>query len=250
MSFFAVIAIILLLALMFGGLYISRMAHQREVEDGERREALRVRRSRQHKVEELFDTLMSYDRNPELLMHLQSMLVEDSHSLAELVPEDKHSQERLQYYQDLERTIDALGDNANQPLTPATDREILLMKRHFNRTAKLLKRRVTEGALSEGEADVHLERLRRRTLELEAEAYKFQAVQARDSGDLAVAAAYYKHAKDMLINSDIHYPEKTEQIRKLSRLIAGLYTSEFDEPAPAEETKALPKSSQSASDKG
>jgi len=249
-SFIAIIAIIGLIALMFGGLYISRMAHQREVEDIEMREALRVRRSRQHKVEELFDTLMSYDRNPELLMHLQSMLIEDAQKLAELAPEDQHSQERLQYYQDLERTIEALGDNANQPLTPTSDREILLMKRHFSRTAKLIKRRVSEGALTEGEADVHLERLRRRTLELEAETYKMQAVQARESGDLAIAAAYYKHAKDMLINSDIHYEDKTEQIRKLSRLIAGLYTSEFEETDKEDDAKALPNASQSASDNG
>lgn len=250
MSFFAIIAIIALIALMFGGLYISRLAHQREIEDSEMREALRVRRSRQHKVEELFDTLMSYDRNPELLMHLQSMLIEDAQKLLELAPDDKHSQDRLQYYQDLERTIEALGDNANQPLTPTTDREILLMKRHFSRTAKLINRRITDGALTEGEADVHLERLRRRTLELEAEAYKLQAVQARENGDLAIAAAYYKHAKDMLINSDIHYQDKTEQIRKLSRLIAGLYTSEFEESDKKEDAKALPNASQSASDKG
>lgn len=250
MSFFAIIAIILLIALMFGGLYISRLAHEREVEDSERREALRVKRSRQHKVEELFDTLMSYDRNPELLMHLQVMLVEDAQSLVELTPEDTHAKERLQYYQDLERTIEALGTNANQPITPTSDREIMLMKRHFNRTAKLIKQRIAEGLLTEGEADVHLERLRRRTLELEAEAYKYQAVQARENGDLALAAAYYKHAKDMLINSDIHYEHKTEQIRKLSRLIAGLYTSEFEEPDAKEEAEASAKPNQSASDNG
>lgn len=246
MSFFAIIASVFLVGLMFGGLYISRMAHQREVEDEERREALRVRRSRQHKVEELFDTLMRYDRNPELLMHLQSMLVEDAQSLAELNPDDAHSKDRLHYYEELEKTIEALGDQANQPETPTTDRDIQLIKRHFGRTGKLIRRRVIDGAINEGEGDIHLERLRRRTLELEAEAYKFQAAEARDNGDLAMAAAYYKHAKDMLINSDIHYEAKTEQIRKLSRQIAGLYTSEFDEP----EAKALPKDSQSASDKG
>ncbi|WP_108125350.1 hypothetical protein [Saccharospirillum mangrovi] len=245
MSFFAIIAIIFLIALMFGGVYVSRMAHQKEVEQEELREALRVRKSRQNKVEELFDTLMSYDRNPELLLHLQAMLVDDSQGLLELSPTDNNMQERLQYYQDLERTIDALGDKANQPQTPTSDREIHLIKRHFGRTAKLLNRRVTEGALSDGEAEVHIERLRRRTLELEAEAYQYQAVQARDGGDLAMAAAYYKHAKDMLINSDIHYPEKTEHIRKLSRLIAGLYTSEFDEA-----DKASAKADQSSASKG
>lgn len=245
MSFFAIIAILFLIALMFGGLYISRMAHQKEVEEEELREALRVRKSRQHKVEELFDTLMSYDRNPELLLHLQGMLVEDAQSLVELSPANTNMQERLQYYQDLERTIEALGDKANQPETPTTDRDIHLIKRHFGRTNKLLNRRVTEGALSEGEAEVHAERLKRRTLELEAEAYQYQAVQARDDGDLAMAAAYYKHAKDMLINSDIHYPEKTEHIRKLSRLIAGLYTSEFDES-----DKEAAKADQSSATKG
>lgn len=250
MSFFAIIAIIILIALMFGGLYISRMAHQHEIEYEERREALRVRRSRQNKVEELFDTLMSYDRNPELLMHLQSMLVDDSQQLVDLAPDDPHSKERLQYYQDLERTIDALGDRANTPQTPTSDREVHLIKRHFGRAAKLIKRRTDDGSLSEGEAEIHTERLRRRTLELEAEAYKYQAAQSRESGDLAMAAAYYKHAKDMLINSDIHYTEKTEQIRKLSRLIAGLYTSEFDEPADGSTAKALPSDRQSASDKG
>lgn len=250
MSFVTILTILFLLGLMAGGLYLSRLATLRQTEDEELKQRMRQRRTRQSEVEELFDTLMVYDRNPALLMHLQGMLVEDAEALVELAPREQHSHERLDYYKGLERTIDELGELADNPETPSSDRQLHLMKRHFGRTMKLIRTRVEQLAMSDSDSRNHLERLRRRTLELEADAYKQQGLNARTNGDLSTAAAYYKHAKDMLINSEISYDEKTEQIRKLSRMISGLYTSEFDEPEDetAEDEAADAPASESQSD--
>ncbi|GGX53451.1 hypothetical protein [Saccharospirillum salsuginis] len=246
MSWLAILILILLLGLIIGGLYISRMATVKQMEAQELKARLRQRRARLSEVEELFSTLMIYDRNPELLGALKDRLVQEAEVMVDMAPKDPACQRDLEYYQGLANDIDQLGDLQNQPETPTSDRQINIIKRHFGRTMKLIRNVMNRGEMNELSGHEHLARLKRNTLMLEVEAYKLQGQRAKENQDTSTAAAYFKHAKDMLIASDIPFDGKSKQIKTISRMITGLYSSEFD---PEDDKEASDNDNQSASDK-
>lgn len=246
MSWFAILILILLIGLIVGGLYISRMATIKQMEEQELKARLRQRRLRQGEIEELFSTLMIYDRNPDLLGALQALMAHEAEVMLDMAPNDPACRRDLEYYQGLADDIEQLGDRVNQPETPTSDRQINIIKRHFGRTMKLIRALMNRSEMSELVGHDHLARLKRNTLLLEVEAYKLQGQRAKDNHDTSSAAAYFKHAKDMLIASDIAFDGKSKQIKTISRMIAGLYSSEFD---AEDEGDASDSDSQSASDR-
>lgn len=232
MSFFAVFASLLLLALIFGGLYVSRLAASREEAARLIKARIRQHKSRQTELEELFTTLCAYDRNPDLLAIIQKLMLKEAELIGRLAPNSAEGLDNLEYYEGLTETIDALGDKANNPDIPGSDRQINIMKRHFARTIKVLRSLADHGDLPELSAHEHIKRLRHNSLILEVDAYKDQGIKAHDNGDLTSAGAYLKHAKDLLLHSDAHFEDKTRHIKEISRMIAGLYSSEFHQPTP------------------
>jgi hypothetical protein len=230
-----------MLGLIAGGLYMSRVATAREQEAQALKARLRKLRSQQTQYEELLSTLLVYDRDPDLLHLIQQNLVEESQSLLAMDPGNVDSQHDVTYYQSLAEEIDNLGEKAHQPEIPSSDRQINLMKRHFGRAMKWIRTLNARGLISEAESHDHLNRLMRNSLLLEVEAYKVQGLNARDQNDLSAASSYYKHAKDLLIHSDVQLRDKPQQIKKISQLISGLYDSSMGEVTSAA------KDSQSAS---
>lgn len=245
MSVFAILTMCLLIGLILGGLYISRLATQKQIEQQELRALLRQRRARLGEIEELFQTLLIYDRNPSLLNALHRVLLNEAEALAEMVPNDATSERDLTYYQELAKSVRQLGDLTDNPEIPISDRQINLIKRHFARTMKLIRLMAARGEMNEFEAPEHIKRLIRNTLMLEVEAYKHQGLTAKHNADYSSAASYFKHAKDLLTHTEILMDDKNQHIRTISRMISGLYSSGYDdEIAPASDND-----SQSASDK-
>ncbi|WP_157599993.1 hypothetical protein [Saccharospirillum impatiens] len=232
-SLFAVLFMLLMIALIVGGLYMSRVATQREQEALAIKARLRQLRAQQTQYEELFSTLMIYDRDPDLLYLIQQNLAEESENLLAIDPTNQDSQRDVAYYQSLAEDIGSLGDKAHQPEIPSSDRQINLMKRHFGRAMKWVRTLNARGLISEIDSHEHLARLNRNSLMLEVEAYKRQGLEARDQNDLSAASSFYKHAKDLLIHSDIQINDKSQQIKKISRLISGLYDSTMGEDTSA-----------------
>jgi len=239
-SFITVFFTLLLVGLIFGGLYMSRIAMLKEQEARELKARLRQLRSRQTQYEELFSTLMIYDRDPDLLSLVQQTLLEEAEKLLTLDPGDAYSQRDVDYYAALAEDIENLGEKAHQPDIPPSDRQINLMKRHFGRAMKWIRTLHAQGLISDSDSHKNLVRLKQNSLLLEVEAYKLQGVNARDQHDLAAASSYYKHAKDLLIHSEVQLSDKPQQIKKISQLISGLYDS-----AMGDDTSAA-KDSQSA----
>lgn len=245
MSIFGILAIVILIALIFGGLYISRWATLQQMEQQELRSRIRQRRVRLGEIEELFQTLLIYDRNTHLLETLQLMLVHEAQTLIDMAPQETATQRDFDYYQGLSERIAELGDLTNNPEIPLSDRQINLVKRHFGRTVKLLRMMTGRGEISELESVEHIQRLRRNSLMLEVEAYKQQGLQAKRNADYSSAASYFKHAKDLLAHTELNLDDKNQQIRTISRMISSLYSSEYDE----EIEPASDNDNQSASDK-
>lgn len=233
MSLFAILFMISMVGLIIGGLYMSRVATLKEQEAQAVKARLRQLRSQQTQYEELFSTLMVYDRDPDLLHLIQQNLAEEAESLLAIDPTNQDSQRDVAYYQSLADDISSLGEKAHQPEIPSSDRQINLMKRHFGRTMKWVRTLNARGLISEVESHEHLARLTRNSLMLEVEAYKRQGLEARDQHDLSAASSFYKHAKDLLIHSDIHLNDKPQQIKKISQLISGLYDSTMGEDTSA-----------------
>ncbi|HET8904456.1 MAG TPA: hypothetical protein VFN16_10715 [Saccharospirillum sp.] len=233
MSIFAILFMLLMVGLIVGGLYLSRIATLKEQEAQAIRTRLRQLRSQQTQYEELFSTLMVYDRDPDLLHLIQQNLVEEAENLLEMDPSNQDSQRDVAYYQSLAEDINALGDKAHHPEIPSSDRQINLMKRHFGRAMKWIRNLNARGLISEVDSHEHLSRLTRNSLILEVEAYKRQGIEARDQQDLSAASSYYKHAKDLLIHSDVQISDKPQQIKKISQLITGLYDSAMGEDTSA-----------------
>lgn len=233
MSLFAILFMISMVGLIIGGLYMSRVATQKEQEAQAIKARLRQLRSQQTQYEELFSTLMVYDRDPDLLHLIQQNLLEEAESLLAIDPSNQDSQRDVAYYQSLADDISSLGEKAHQPEIPSSDRQINLMKRHFGRAMKWVRALNGRGLISEMECHEYLARLTRNSLMLEVEAYKRQGLEARDQHDLSAASSFYKHAKDLLIHSDIHLNDKPQQIKKISQLISGLYDSAIGEDTSA-----------------
>lgn len=244
MSFFAVFTSLLLLSLIFGGLFISRMATKREENERQIKTRIRQHKMRQAELEELFLTLSVYDRNPELLVTLQGLMLKEAELIGKLGQNRSDGLDNRAYYEGLSETIESLGDTANQPDIPGSDRQINIMKRHFARTVKLLRSLADHGDLPELSAHEHIKRLRHNSLILEVDAYKDQGIKAHNNDDLTTAGAYLKHAKDLLLQSDTHFEDKTRHIKEISRMIAGLYSSEFHHETPPTQADSSP------SDKG
>jgi hypothetical protein len=73
------------------------------------------------------------------------------------------------------------------------------------------------------------------TLLLEVTAYRKQGDEAQEKGETSAAANFYKHAKELIVSSEIKFPEKMDQIKQISRKISGLYIT--IKPENAEEKK-------------
>lgn len=244
MSFLAVFISLVLLSLILGGLYISQLATKREEAERQVKSRIRQHKARQAELEELFTTLCAYDRNPDLLVTMQKLMLKEAELIGRLAPNSADGLDNLEYYQGLSETIESLGENAHHPDIPGSDRQINIMKRHFARTIKVLRSLADHGDLPELSAHEHIKRLRHNSLILEVDAYKDQGIKAHDNGDLTTAGAYLKHAKDLLLQSDSHFEDKTRHIKEISRMIAGLYSSEFHHLTPPAQADS------SASDKG
>lgn len=226
MSFWAFIAILVILGIMFGALYLSKMATIREEAELEKKKRIRSMRNDLIDIDELIHTLLVYDRNPELLSAFALKMEKVINEGLQLLP---GNEDLLRDLADLEKTnqqINALREQAKDPETPSSDRQIFLIKKNFSKTIKLLKELQANGEVTELEAGNHRARLVRSSLLLEVDAYRKQGNDAKARGETSSAANFFKHAKELLVNTDIKFTDKTQHIKNISRDISNLYVSE------------------------
>jgi hypothetical protein len=129
--------------------------------------------------------------------------------------------------------INVLVENPQEPEIPATDRQIFLVKRHFSQSMKLIRELYQKGEIDDISFRIHRSRLMLNSLLLEYKAYVQQAEDSKKKHELSMAANFYKHAKEILTKSELNFPTKTEEIKRMSRAISGLYiTHSEDEVDP------------------
>lgn len=229
MSFWAFIAILSILGIMIGALYISKIATMREQELQDKRRRVRNLRTDLIDVDELIGTLQFYDRNPDLLSAMVNHMEQIIRDGLELLPDDDSLKQDLEKVAQLRVQINELRETPQDPAIPTTDRQIFLIKKHFGRTIKTLRQLQNSGDLSELDYGNHHARLVRQSLMLEVEAYRQHGLNAKRQGELNSAANFFKHAKDLIIHTDLKFPGKSEEIKRVSREISNLYVTMPDE---------------------
>lgn len=231
MSFWAFIAILTILGVMFGGLYISKKAADREQELLNRRREVRNLRSDVMDLDELISTLFLYDKDPDLLTSMLDHMHNILNKGLQLLPDDDSLQQDLNDLNNRRATVQQLREHPEAPDIPVTDRQIFLIKKHFIKTIKTLRQLQSLGDLTELDMSNHQGRLTRQSLMLEVKAYEQHGRNAKKQGEISTAANYYKHAKDLIMHSDLKFHGKTEEIKKISRAISNLYITLDDEDA-------------------
>lgn len=225
MSFWGFIGILAIIAIMFGGLFLSKQAQNKAEELQRRKQKIRQLRLSLFNIDEILRTLLVYDRDVDLLEYLafsmQALLDEGLHEL----PDD---QELLKDKADLEfifSQINELKTTPREPEIPESDRQIVLIKKHFHLAIKFIRRMQADGSIDEVSANNHKTRLLKNSLMIEVNAYCLQGDDAKANGELNVAANFYKHAKELLAHSELKFPEKMDEVKRLSKEIHGVYVT-------------------------
>jgi len=237
MSFWGFVGILLILGVMGGALYMSKYATQKEDEIQQRKQKIRNLRNNLIDIDDLMHTLLIYDRNAELLQlfaRQMEVIISDGRNL---IPDDEDLKNDALDLEKINAQINALAITPEEPEIPASDRQIFLIKKQFIKAIKLIKQLHIEGIVDELTGRNHRARLQRNALVLEVQAYKKQAIEARDKGDTSSAANFYKHAKELLVNSEIQFADKTDQIQQVSRDISSLYVTPTESPKQSEGKK-------------
>lgn len=229
MTFWAFIGILVILGVMFGALYVSKIASNRQEEENEKRRKIRTMRNDLVDTDELINTLIVYDRDPELLTIIADKMEQIIQEGLSLLPNNEELQGDLNALNKTRERIEQLRATPEEPENPGTDRQITLIKKNFSRTIKLLKVIQASGHISELETGQHRTRLIQNSLLLEVRAYQSQGKEAHARGEISTAANFLKHAKELLVNSEIKFKEKTDKIKEVSREISGLYVTHPDD---------------------
>lgn len=231
MSFWGFITLLLLICIMVGALYMAKKATNRELELQKRRNRIREIRSELADIDELLQTLLLYDRDVNLLYNLINRMSNDISEGLKLIPNSPDLLEEKESMLKIQAKINELSESPQEPDVPSSDRQIFLVKRHFSQTLKLIRDFYQKGDIDENSFRNHRNRLMLNAIMLEFKAYMRQAEDAKAVNDLGMAANFYKHAKDILHKSDVNFPNKNEEIKRVSKEISGLYiTHEEDKP--------------------
>jgi len=137
------------------------------------------------------------------------------------------------------------------------DQEINQAKRAFSRTSKALRTALDKKLIS-GQSCVSMRNaLKRRTLDLQVDAYERLGDAAGERQDPAVATNYYKFAKKLLIESDLKFDGKNERVRHITEKTQTLFgntvedqlTRGLKKEGDAMDEHGIPKSIETMQDK-
>lgn len=223
MSFWAYFAIIALISIMGGALYLAKKATLREEATQRKRTRIRDIRNEIVDLDELLHTLMVYDKNAPLLDSLMEQMYRDIEEGLALLPDSPDLLQDLAALEPLKQRINEMRELNIAPETPVSDRQIFLMKKHFSLTLKFIRNLHAKGEMDDMSARTHRERLMRLAVLHEVHAYVNQGNAAKAEHELSMAANLFKHAKEVLVRTDIEVPSKNEEITRISRMISGLF---------------------------
>ena len=203
------------------GLWLSKQASNIEKQNMISKSKTRQIKLRLNEIDHLISTLLVFDANPALIQHFYQYNCMEAQKIISL-DDSEQNQRILTHYQN------QLNELSNLKLQNAkkakTDQQINALKKQCITGIKLLKKCIGMGICSEIEGQNHIERLRKIPVTNEINALIDQGQQSEKKGENLMAIGFYKHAKELLINTDIDIKNRTEKIKSIAKKISQLHT--------------------------
>lgn len=240
------ILILAFTALMITAIWLSRFAAQKHREEIEQKRRARSLRDRLNEIANVSLALLEYDGDRHLLEAVTEFRIQQVRKRLDLLDEGDSEGELA--------AANAFRDTLDEKLAerafslPTSDAGMGDMKKKLFKAIKLIKLMQAQGYLMDTEVADHIARLRIIMLKTEVNAYIQQGRILLKDEDRVNAASHFKHAKELLVASNLRFQERSSMIKRISRMIWGVYSTQEDDeeldkelglsPAQKEELKA------------
>lgn len=218
----------LLVVILVAAIWMGRQAAEREREELEQRQQARQFKHRLEEINDVAQALITYDGDNLLLEAIGQFRINQVKSRLDILGEAEGDPNgelaaAQTFLTELPETLEK-----QKSRLPDEEHELNQMKKLLFKGIKLIKLMQSHGEISDSEALDHAKRLRIRLLKAEVNAYIQQGRSVLESGERSKAAAYFKHAKEMLVATSLRFPERASMIKRISRMIWGIYSSQED----------------------
>lgn len=218
----AVWIITALVLLLGGALVAGSVVQKRQEAIAQKQQKARQIKHQIDDIHESLTTLRRYDNHTQI----QSAVIKFYEKLIKkLATVDSGAFQADKLLAECEQLKIDIEQNRKQKTTILkSDKEINSTRKHFAFIIKILKSLQKQKDLSGPESTDYQRYLKIRLLRLEISAHVRQGNYAAEKNDKITAASYFKHAKELLINFNIPFPEKNEMVKEIAQLNTALYS--------------------------
>jgi len=226
----------ILVAIIIGGIWISDRAAKEEEERKKRVAAIRQLRNHAIDIEDLIKNLVFYEDNVDLLRILTSYLISENEKRYSMDPDNSESIDDLNRSKQLLESFSEETEEKKEIIEPKSDHEVMSMRRYLAKAIRVLKYLKVHESINETIYLGHSNRLKLKALHAEVNAYVKQGDFCKENQDNLAAATYYKHAKEILMASEIQYEGKSQEIKRITDIISEIYTTDLKKKPKETET--------------
>jgi len=216
----------ILFFILVTALWFSKQVTHREKLAQKSRSKARSIKQQISEIEEVCDTLNIYDANESLLATIYTYIISLMQNVIAIDPSEENNI-LLEHYQSKKNKIKrALPDSSS---VADNDHQINIVKRHISKTIRHIKQISAFGAISELEASEHITRISKLKVQVEVDAFLMQGEKCEQKQDKITAASYYKHAKELLLTSEVSFDNQPDQIKSISKKIANIFNAQEED---------------------
>ncbi|WLD59600.1 hypothetical protein NFC81_07405 [Salinispirillum sp. LH 10-3-1] len=219
------LALFVFLMILVGALWMGQLSTDRFQEDVQRKQRAGLLKRRCVEIEELTTSLLRYDNNENLVVAITEFLISEIKKRHDLMPDDPDIPGELERAQHRIDNVSELVGRGEVHI-PTNDFEIDELRKEIGRILKLIKVMYPQGFFLEEDFMAHTNRMKTLLLKTEINAYVQQGKVALKLGDRLTAASYFKHAKEKLVASEQSFPERTDMVKRISKMISSIYSTE------------------------
>lgn len=233
----------ILLVMVVGGIVVAKIATQEEEQQNAKLSTLRAYHLRLQEMTETLSVIRTYCARQAIAL---AIIEEMQHVVNLWLNLDANSEtENLAFWQQRLETLreeiateeDVLESTPR--IEPESEREIGKLRKHVGRTLRMISKLAEQGGITAEQSVEYKTFLRTLMLRSEIESFLRIGDNHNAMGERLKAAAYYKHAKEVLLASELEFEGKTDKIKEISKHISGMYQSHRDEEMKKEADKII-----------
>ncbi|WP_119395633.1 hypothetical protein [Salinibius halmophilus] len=222
-----------LLVLVVGGIVIAKVATQEEEQQNAKLSTVRAYHLRLQEMIETFGIIREYCGR----QAIASAIVEEMQYVVNLwlnLDAEAESENLTYWQQRLEQLREEIANDEDiletEPLhAPESERETAKLRKHVGRTLRMISKLAEQGGITGAQANEYKTFLRTLMLRCEVQSFLRIGDNHEAMGDRLKAAAYYKHAKEVLIASELEFEGKSDKIKEIAKQVSGVYQSHREE---------------------